>query len=299
LKKQENKSVITALSVGIVCILIFAALFMLNSEVFTNGVHETFEKDLLDSFVEIIDVGQGDSILIYSDGYSALIDTGLEDASSNVCKALNKYNIDELDVLLITHLDFDHTGSVAKLTELYKVTNLILPELSVESEGLTAAEIAINRVAKSGGEIYTAKQGMNFEIGKFEITVLAAFENMNEENNRSVITMAELAGKKFLFTGDMEAKCERAFLKEGLDFKCDVLKVAHHGSASSSIEDFLNEAKPKYAAISVGADNPYGHPHKEVLARLDEMNCEIYRTDLNGNIIFTVENKKIKVATDR
>ncbi len=293
--KSKNLKVIL---LGLICLVVFAFLFINNAEIFKNNVLSD-DSQLTDSddFVKIIDVGQGDSILIYSNGYSALIDTGVSDAANDICAALGSLKIQKLDVLLLTHLDNDHIGGVERILDVYKPQNLILPEISIESEGLSSAYLAIDEVTTSGGEVFTATQGMNFKIGDFNITVLAQLTEMNTENNRSIITMAEIDGKKFLLTGDIEAKGERALLKEGLDLKCDVLKVAHHGSNSSTTDEFLKAVKPRYAAISVGADNRYGHPHNEVLSSLEYYNAKIYRTDLDGEITFYVNDGKITVKT--
>ncbi len=294
-----KKRLIIALSVTLALCVLLSVSVIINSGIFDKATDTVAGKEVPQGIVEIIDVGQGDSILLLSQGYSMLIDTGLYENSQAVCKTLSDNNIKELDVLLITHLDNDHTGGISRVVDLYNISNLILPELSVESEGLGSAELAINTVAKQGGEIYTASQGMNFKIGDFEVTILAAFDEMKEENNRSVIIMAEIADKKFLFTGDMEKKAEKALLEEGLDLSCDVLKVGHHGSNTSSTDDFLAAVNPRYAAISVGEDNIYGHPHNQVLARIEALNTKIYRTDLMGNIRFNVKNGKITVNTDR
>lgn len=290
--KSREKSIISVL-VGIICLLIFVIVFFFNNQSLQKNGWSDGGFDTEQDFVRVIDVGQGDSILIYSNGYSALIDTGLPEAANAVCKELDACGIKQIDILLLTHLDNDHTGSVDRITELYKVQNLILPELSVESEGLGTAELAINRIAKSGGNVCQAAQGMHAQIGEFEITVLANFSNMQSENNRSIVTCAKIADKKFLLTGDIESKAEKELLKENLNLKADVLKVGHHGSSSSSTQDFLKAVRPRYAAISVGADNMYGHPHNEVLAAFEKIGSKIFRTDLNGNITFYVKGGKI------
>ncbi len=300
MKKTGNRSLVTIIT-GLICAVLFAFVFAQNAGIFSEKsvLSLPSEFNSADDFVKVIDVGQGDSILIYSNGYSALIDTGISENANNVCAVLDRCEVDTIDVLLLTHLDSDHTGGVSKVCEFYGISNLILPELSVESEGLPAAEIAINKVAKSGGEILMAKQGMNFEIGEFTITVIGCYTEMKTENSRSVITMAEIDGKKFLLTGDIEAKAEKALIRDGIDFKCDVLKVAHHGSSSSSTDDFLKKAKPRYAAISVGEFNSYGHPHNNVLSALNYYGAEILRTDSGGDITFYVKNGKISVDTSR
>ncbi len=297
--KKTGKNSLAAIITGLVCVILFAFVFAQNAGIFSEesfiSTPSKFNKS--DDFVKVIDVGQGDSILIYSNGYSALIDTGISENDNNLCAVLDRCSIDTIDVLLLTHLDSDHTGGISRICEIYGISNLILPELSVESEGLPAAEIAINKVAESGGEILMAKQGMNFEIGEFSVTVIGCYTDLKDENSRSVITMAEIDDKKFLLTGDMTAKTEKELIRDGIDFKCDVLKVAHHGSSSSSTDDFLKKAKPRYAAISVGKYNKYGHPHNNVLSALSYYGAEIFRTDSSGDITFFVKYGKISVTT--
>lgn len=293
---MKNKSTLRAIILGFICLVIFAIIFIDNAEIFkTNSAYNANNDD----FVKIIDVGQGDSVLIYSNGYSALVDVGIPDAANEICAALEEHNIEFLDVLMLTHLDNDHVGGVSGVTQVFEVKNLILPEISIESEGLNAAQFAINRVKASGGEIFTAVEGMNFKIGEFTITILSHLTEMNNDNNRSIVAMAEIDKRKFLLTGDIEAKGERAIIEEGIDLGCDVLKVAHHGSNSSTTDEFLKLAKPSYAAISVGEDNRYGHPHSNVLSALEYYGAKIYRTDLDGDIIFFINDGKISVKTNK
>ncbi len=293
-KKAFSSRKAAALITGCISLLICAVVVIINFDAIFKS-SKSYNKNASD-FIEVIDVGQGESILISSEGATALIDTGLYSEYHSVTDTLSKYNISKIDVLLITHLHDDHAGALGILSEIYSISNLILPEVSIESESLGIAELAIDRVVEDGGEIYTAKQGMNFNVGNFELTILAAFDKMSDENNRSVITMAEIDGKKFLFTGDIEHKAETALLKEDLNLECDVLNVAHHGSSTSSSVEFLEACNPQMAVISVGKDNIYGHPHNEVLALLETRGCEVFRTDLMGNIIFTVKNKMITVT---
>ena len=257
------------------------------------------EFDTNKDFVKVIDVGQAECILIYSNGQTALIDAGLDSTSGDVAVALQEYGIKELDVLLISHLHSDHSGGVPNLFDIFAVKNLILPELSVNSEGMSHAQFAINAVTESGGEIFNAVQGMNFVIGEFEITILASYGEMDDENDRSIVAVAEIDGRKFLFTGDAETKVENKLLKEGIDLKCDVLKVGHHGSSTSSSEKFINAVSPRYAAISCGKDNMYGHPHNEILALFENKNISVLRTDIAGDITFYVEDGKISVQTEK
>ena len=137
---------------------------------------------------------------------------------------------------------------------------------------------AEKRVVAEKGRVFTATEGMNFDIGEFEITVLAYFPDAKNENDRSVITMAKIGDKKFLFTGDAEKATEADVLAEKLNIDCDVLKVGHHGSKSSSSEEFLKAASP---------------------ASLRNCGAKIYRTDRDGDISFFVENSDIRVSTEK
>lgn len=293
-QKISAKRKLSAVSVCLAILCVFLCAFFVSCENETITNIET-DKD----FIQVLDVGQGDCTLIYSNGYSALIDTGTYDSSAEVCETLMDYGIKEIDVVIITHLHSDHLGGAERITELFTVKNVILPEISVHSESLGLAELLIARVTDNGVGVYNAKQGMNFELGEFEFTILAAFEGMDDENNRSVMTAVEMDGLKFIFTGDAEAVAEKELLKEGLDLKCDFFKAGHHGSSTSNTEELLAEMKPRYTAISCGKDNMYGHPHKEVLASFEYYGTKIYRTDNDGDIIFNIKNGKITVDTEK
>lgn len=292
-KARTVKTLITAA----ICIVAVIVAFFTNSKSLTRlGIASDFDTE--QSFIRVIDVGQAESVLIYSNGYSALLDVGTENASGAVSACLDECGIRKLDVLIISHLHDDHIGGVKAITENYGAQSLILPELSVESECLGLAEAAVYSVTKSGGETYTAKPGISFKIGEFEITVLAAYSDSSNENNRSVVVSAVLGEKSFLFTGDAEAKVERKLINEGLRLKSDILCVGHHGSATSTCAEFLSSVKPEYAAISVGDGNMYGHPHNDVLSLLEGSGAEIFRTDINGDITFNFKNGKIFVSTE-
>ncbi len=289
-RDRRTKAIVTVL--GIICLMI-CAFFANRQKVKT--VTAFAEQD----FVKVLDVGQGDCTLIYSNGYSALIDTGTSDSAADVCLSLEEIGIEKIDVVLLTHLHSDHTGGAERLSKLFSIGSVILPEISIESEGLASAELLINDVTQNGGEVYNAKQGMNFKIGEFEITVLGVYNNMKDENNRSIISVAEIDGLKFIFSGDAEAVVEEKLLKEGLNLKCDFFKAAHHGSSTSNTTELLNQMKPKFTAISCGENNMYGHPHKEVLADFEYLGTEIYRTDYDGDITFNIKNGRIYADTEK
>lgn len=296
-KTAGKNRIVTAVLTAILCIAVFVIfLFESNHSLFNLSVSKNATGE---DYVKIIDVGQGDSILIQSDGYSALLDTGPAEGANALSEALYKSGISKIDVLMLSHLHIDHTGGVSRIFEDFSVKNLILPELSTYSEGIYSAQLAINEVTKSGGGVYSAVQGMNFMLGDFEITILASYGKMDDENNRSLIIMAEIDDKKFLFTGDAETKVEKELLKESINVDCDVLKSGHHGSSTSNSKAFLDAATPNYVAISAGKNNMYGHPHKEILAEFKKRGAEVFRTDKNGDITFYIEKGKIIPETEK
>ena len=252
-----------------------------------------------DSYVRMIDVGQGDSILLHSNGYSALIDTGPAENSEDLISDLHALGIDVIDVLILSHLHIDHTGGVTDLYENFQIENLILPELSTFSEGIYSAQFAIDKMTRNGKGVYSAKEGMEFSLGAIDVEIVASYFDSDNENNRSLIIKALLEGKSFLFTGDAEKKTEKLLIKENKNIDCDVLKVAHHGSNSSTVKDFLESTTPEIALISVGKNNMYHHPHYATIKLLRDFDCKIYRTDKNGSITVRVESGKINIETEK
>lgn len=300
MKKSKNKKP-KYIAAALLAVAVFITAF--SRGVFGERLQKVFNPaaafDASVDFVKITDVGEADSILIYSDGCSAVIDVGTENSVPNILDDLDSARIKDIDALIVTHLHTDHAGGLAELAKHREIDNLIIPELESSAEAAQLVKTAKRTVTAKGGNVYTAVQGMNFEIGEFTVTVLAYYGDMQDENNKSVIVMAEIDGIRFLFTGDAEAKTEKALIDEGLNVDCDVLKVGHHGSSSSSSQSFLKAATPKYAAISVGANNIYSHPTESVISALENCGAQILRTDTDGDITFYVENGEIRTETEK
>lgn len=300
MKKSKNKKP-KYIAAALLAVAVFITAF--SRGVFGERLQKVFNPaaafDTSVDFVKITDVGEADSILIYSDGCSAVIDVGTENSVPDILDDLDSARIKDIDALIVTHLHTDHAGGLPELAKRREIDNLIIPELESSAEAAQLVKTAKRTVTAKGGNVYTAVQGMNFEIGEFTVTVLAYYDDMRDENNKSVIVMAEIDGIKFLFTGDAEAKTEKALIDEGLNIDCDVLKVAHHGSSSSSSQSFLKAATPKYAAISVGANNIYSHPTESVISALENCGAQILRTDTDGDITFYVENREIRTVTEK
>ena len=243
------------------------------------------------NYVYYLDVGQGDSSLIIYNDEVVMIDTGGISnyfVSSGSIKLLKSLGYSHIDYLILTHGDFDHMGDSIYLINNYNIKNIVL-----NNDSFNELETnLINELKNKNIKYY--QNVKKIPISNNIITILNTKEYDNENDNSNVIYI-ELNNYKFMFMGDAGVDKEKDILERYNISNIDVLKVGHHGSKTSSSKSFINKIKPKYSIISVGKNNRYGHPNKEVLNNLDH--SKIYRTDEDGSIMFKIKNNKLKIDT--
>lgn len=235
--------------------------------------------------VHFIDVGQADSILIQQGEQFMLVDAGNNDDGNLVKDYLQKQGIKKLEFLVGTHPHEDHIGGLDYVINAFKVGKLYMPKASSNTKTFTD----VVNAAKNKGLSFTAPNpGESFKLGEATVTILSPNGSGYEDlNNYSIVVKVAFGNTSFLLTGDAEDVSEKEIMAKGFDVSSTVLKVGHHGSNSSTTSEFLSKVNPKYAVISVGKDNTYGHPKQNILDRLKGKGIPVYRTDESGTIVAT------------
>ena len=261
-----------------------------------------FQRDLK---IHFIDVGQGDSTLIITpNNKKILIDGGgsenYEIGKNILIPYLLDRKVNKLDYILISHFDQDHVGGILELLEEIKVEKIIISkQIQVTEQYIKLLEIAQNKKIK----ILQVQIGDKIKIEN-NLTIDILFPDVeqiteNAINNNSIVAKITYKNFKMLFTGDIEEIAEKELIKlyKNNELNVDILKVAHHGSKTSTTKEFLDLVSPKIALIGVGENNKFGHPNKEVLERLIGLGVKIYKTDESGEITITINNKCINLTT--
>ena len=266
-------------------ILILLIIIHTNINTFSSYINITF-----------MDVNQGDSILISfpNNKGNILIDTGGNAYANNyfsnsvIIPYLKSLGIKKIDYFILSHGDYDHMGEAINLVENFKVDKVIFN--CGEFNDLESELIKV--LDKRKIPYYSCIKELNIDKNKLYFLQTKEYDNENDNSN---VMYIEIDGYKFMFMGDAGVEKEKDILDKYNILDIDVLKVGHHGSKTGSSKEFINEINPKYSIISVGKNNRYGHPNKEVLKVLEQ--SKIYRTDEDGSIMFKIKNNKLKIET--
>ncbi|MGM0461728.1 MAG: helix-hairpin-helix domain-containing protein [Fibrobacterota bacterium] len=248
--------------------------------------------------VHFIDVGQGDAVLFETGNHAILIDGGAEYAGGNVVEYIRNRNIRHLDIVIVTHPHADHIGGLSAVFSDISVGKFL-------SSGLNHTSRVYNRcvAAAVGAGISCTPVSANdrFEAGFLKLRILYGEPSAPDLNNSSVVSRVSFEDVSFMMTGDAEAETEGRILEafSGSELSSTVLKVGHHGSASSSTERFLDAVMPEAAVITCGLDNAFGHPHDTTVYKLEQRSVEVFSTALHGTVVFETAGEEWTVTTQR
>jgi len=258
----------------------------LNSNI--NSVVDN-NKDLL--VVHYIDVGQGDASFIeFPNKEVMLIDAGEKEYGEIVKNYISNLGYKNIDYVIGTHPHSDHIGGLQEIIENFNVSKVYLPNASNN----TNTFMDLVKSIKDNSSLYEGKKGIDIvDKDNLKVSIIApSVIDDDNLNNNSIVLKIIYNNNSFLFTGDIESDLERQILDE---VNVDVIKVSHHGSDTSSCQEFVNSVSSKYAIISVGKDNSYNHPSNEILNRWENSGSKIYRTDELGNIVVKSDGENIQI----
>lgn len=249
----------------------------------------------------MLNIGQGDSILISKNYYQILVDTGRSESTLSKVKQYMPYGDNEIELLILSHLDSDHIGGAKNIIDHMKVDEIWTIDWQKDTDTVrelkskVEEKIILTKFVRAGEE-------KNIKIRESEIKIKSlnpyGYELDSEGNNNSIVVKVSYGDIDILLTGDLEKEGEKTLIDKNIDLQSEILKVGHHGSKSSSSQEFIDKVKPEISLISVGK-NSYGHPGQDIQDRLKNINSKIYRTDESGTIKINSDGKNILVKTEK
>ncbi len=274
-------------------VLIGLIFYVLQRFVWLPDGGEVLFDDPTQSLIKVhaLDVGQADAIVIeLPEHRTMMIDMGTADRMDQIDAYLSKLLVRKIDFMVLSHLHSDHIGDFDAWINNHDIGSLYMPAPN-STDGMNIKQQAIAK----GVDVKEAKAGMVIlDEDDLKIEILAPLrEYYEDENDYSVVVKVTYINNKFLFMGDASSLSEKEMLVYGGDPDADVIKIAHHGAASSSSLEFLQAVSPDYAIISVGENNGYGLPSADTNKRLSDLGIKVFRTDLDGTIVFLGNGQRI------
>ena len=300
-KNKDDNSILYVILVVVLSVVSF--IFGYQSDIYKGVktfIDDSFGKEIkeveslsADVKVYFLDVGEADSILIDSNGKYMLIDAGNNADGANLVEYLKEKGVKKLDYVIGTHAHEDHIGGMDNVIREFKIGTFYMPKTIVPT--MTFEDIT-KALKEKNLKFTVPKAGTKFTLGKSDFEIISIDSNPDDLNSDSIVIKMTYKNISFLFTGDLPTEKELTLLDK--DLKADVLKVAHHGSRTSTSYKFLEKVDAKYAVISCGKLNDYNHPHNQLLKRLKKSDMKIYRTDLRGTIIFSTDGESLNIINE-
>ena len=289
--KKNDKQIVTIISFIIVLVtaILGGELFLKTDK---NSEATQASSNVLSDKLEVdfIDVGQADSILVSNKNETMLIDAGNNENGNDVVKFIKEKGIAKINYLVGTHPHADHIGGLDDVINSdLEIENVYMPKIQTNTKTF---EDVLDSLKNKNLKVTAPKKGDTFKIGEANCEVMTdSILDKENLNLSSIVIRLEFGENSFLFMGDAETENEKTINWP----KTNVLKVGHHGSNTSSSQNFLNQVKPEYAIIMAGKDNSYGLPKQKILDRLNKIGAKIYRTDELGTIVVISDGKTIEV----
>lgn len=296
-ESKKRKKILTF----IIILVIFSVIVNRYTSISYNTITVTQYNSEDELQIHIIDVGQAESILIVQDGFTMLVDSGDNFTGDDVVKYIKNLGIDKIDIFLITHFHRDHAGGAHKIISSLDVKKIVchkFSDLSTMQERFWYIDMSISRsIRETFGSMSIFMESAcennklkNFDVGDAKVYTLSQNNDAVNVNNKSIVFKLVYGDFSMLFMADAESEVEKELLEEDADLSADVLKIGHHGSKTSTTDEFLDKVNPKYAVVSCGNGNDYNHPYGAVTKRFEDKNIPLYRTDELGDIVITVKD---------
>ena len=284
--------------------LYFNSIFNKDSSIATDSVLNVVDDNIkinLDSNinedilrVNYIDVNQGDSIFIeLPNNETMLIDAGERYYSEIVMNYIDNLGYKKIDYVVGTHPHTDHIGGMESVIKKYDIGSIYMPKKQSNSNTFLSL---LKAIKDKNLKINTGKSGVNIiDSDNLKVNIIAPTKEYNDSNNSSIVIKINYINRCFLFMGDAEVESEKSITD---DLSCDVVKIGHHGSDTSSSLDFVKKTKAKYAIVSVGENNKYKHPYDFILKRWEDVGAKVLRTDKLGDIVISTDGNNLSVNNE-
>lgn len=246
-----------------------------------------------------LDVGNADAIFVTCNGKTLLIDAGERTSADTVTQYLSKRGVKKLDYVIATHADSDHIGGMKTVIERFQIGEFLMAFMPDGAEPTTSTYLnMLIALDEKGVSVTDVRPNTQYSFGEARITILGPVAESDDKNEQSVVCRISHGANRLLFMGDAGKEEEDTLLAAGVDLRADLLKVGHHGSKYSSTDEFLAAVNAEFCVISCGADNDYGHPHEDALARLQKHGATVFRTDQNGTVVVTSDGKSLAITAE-